>query len=278
MNQVKKRDHTTPQFMRFRLPITFLFFCVLLYSCGKEPVPADAFNVLPSQLRQFEGRVSLGTDELLRYEIDFIEGDITGEGIYKMKESLETPNGLELLQEITGQYTSAFGYGDQQDAVIIRLHHSSLPDGVKRVFKANPSTRIITEEVFRKKDLTLGKINEFTLMVLDNRLQPVSDDADHFLYRKTSRPFTVEGYFVHLGNNLSFHELNTDEDMDVAKLGEYETALKNYYQLRIEKSEKLYLKGVGYTTVVTDAKTGKQKEMLVLKKIIQMQSSAVAEN
>ena len=258
-----------------KIPLVIIFF---LCACAEEKIPANAFEVVSSKLRQFEGRVTLGTDDYLRYEIDFIESDITGEGSYRMKESLEGANGVVVLQEITGQYTSVYGLGDDKKAIIIRIHNSGLPEGVKRVFKADPRSRIITEEMFRKKDLTLRKINEHTLAVLDSRLQLVSDEVGHLLYQKTSRPFTVEGYFVHLGNDLLLHEVNTDEDLHIAKLGEYETALRHYYQLRVEKSEKLYFKGVGFTTLVNDQKTGKQKEALVLKKIIQMQSSATVEN
>ena len=131
---------------------------------------------------------------------------------------------------------------------------------------------MIREEVFRDSDLTVKLKGKNTLVVLDESLQPVTIDPVFNLHRRTSKLFTVEGYFRHNGDTADFLEMNTKESWAVSKLGDYRHAIRQYHQLTSEKFEVTYLKGVAYTIRQTN-RQGNAVDALVLKNILQMTSA-----
>jgi hypothetical protein len=98
-------------------------------------------------------------------------------------------------------------------------------------------------------------------------------EADRpILIKRTSKPFTVEGYFTHMGDSARFEEINTEQLWPVSKLGAYHVATRQYHQLADKKYERIYLKGVGYSVVRYDRRD-EGEEALVFKKILQMTSA-----
>lgn len=249
-------------------------FVLLLAACQEKPIPADSFVSNPSTL-SFEGRVPLGNGQFLYQELLLLPDANIGEGHYSLTESVESENDNQILSQLTGQYSSVYGAGADSTSILITLHHSGLDEGVKRIYKADPTVRIVTEEMFRRKDVVFVSQSDHHLVLLDNRLKPIATDPEYNLYRRRSRPFTVEGYFTHAGYSAELLEINTNEKWPVAKMGDYQVALQQYYQLRKEKFERLYVKAVAFSTIMTDD-AGKPREVLVLKKMVEMQSSATA--
>jgi hypothetical protein len=122
-----------------------------------------------------------------------------------------------------------------------------------------------------KQDLYLKIDGEHKLIFLDENLKELA--GNYHLIRRTSPLFTVEGYFSVYSDTTDFYERNTTKEWAVAELAAYSEAVKNYDLLSREKFEGVYLKALAYTVSHAD-QNGEEIDVLVFKKILQMDSTA----
>lgn len=223
----------------------------------------------------YEGRVPLNENGSLYLEVHMLPSSQTGEGLYQITEYLETGNSRSAETAYKGKYSTF--YGDTPDEMIVQFYNSSRPDGLRRTyltpgFRENltdSDLKMIREEPFRTTDLILKTFGRNKLLVLDDHLQVASDDGEHNLVKRTSKPFTIEGYFRHNGDSADFREMNTGEKWAVSKYGEYHKAIREYHQLTQRKFDVTYLKGIGFSIRHTN-RQGKDVEALVIKRVLQM--------
>jgi hypothetical protein len=248
-----------------------LFLAFLCCSCGTklespevdQPVEAEPEWIV------YEGEVPLDESRSLALEVSLKQGLNVSEGTYTLTETEETENAVSELPHSRGIYTAEFR-PDTEDW-IIHLHNSALPTGVKRIYRSDHNT--IKEEIFRKNDLMLKKQDDDLLLVLNSEKEPITTEADNNLVKRTSRLFTVEGYFVYKGKTAEFYEMNTREKWSVSKRGAFYEAANQYHELAKEKFESLYLKAVAFSIHNPSAKI--EDHILVFKRIIQTSSSPV---
>ena len=122
-----------------------------------------------------------------------------------------------------------------------------------------------------KEDLFLKTDGEHKLICLDENLEEIS--RQYTLTRRASPLFTVEGYFSVYDDTTDFFEKNTRKGWSVARLAEYDDAVKKYEYLATEKFEGVYLKALAYT-VRHLTKDGEEIDALVFKTILHMDSTA----
>lgn len=122
-----------------------------------------------------------------------------------------------------------------------------------------------------KEDLFLKADGEHKLICLDENLEEIS--RQYTLTRRASPLFTVEGYFSVYDDTTDFFEKNTRKGWSVARLAEYDDAVKKYEYLATEKFEGVYLKALAYT-VRHLTKDGEEIDALVFKTILHMDSTA----
>jgi hypothetical protein len=223
----------------------------------------------------YEGRVPIGEERFLYLEVTLIPGQVGGEGQYVLNETVEEKTGVSAFPERHGLYSTLYGYGKEKRDVLIQLHNSSVPDGIRRIY-TNPGERVVKHGFFQITDLVLQAQGESKMVVLDSDSKPLTEDPLYNLDKRASRVFTLEGYLTHRGDTADFFEMNTGERMMVSKTGAYDEAIRQYHVLRKEKYEGIYLKAVGYRVTIRDSR-GKQREALVLKKLIQMTSAPMTE-
>jgi hypothetical protein len=256
------------------VPLLFLLFfcCDAPVKKSNEPFPLQP-EPLDNGWIVYEGRVPLDEKRNLYLEVFMRPGSDTGEGDYQLTETIEEENFSSGLSPFRGKYSTFYGTG--QEDLIVRFHNSVQMEDIKRTYY-DPVSKKIKERSLRKTDLTLLRRGEHGLVMLYQNAEPVSLEPRYMLVKRTSRLFTVEGYFEHAGDSSVFFEMNTHVKWPVSKLGAYDLAISQYHQLAREKSEGIYLKGVGYA-VSQAGRAGKPVDALVLKKVIQMTSSPVEE-
>jgi hypothetical protein len=215
----------------------------------------------------YEGRVPVNDKDYLSLELSMLPGN-PGEGIYKLEESMKTESGNEKIGSFKGTYAT---FLKPDGSIEVHIQNSSYPSGIKRTY-TSPDGKRIREEHYRVHDLVLRKDGDYKMIALDNSNEPISLEPDDNLSKRTSTVFTVEGTFAHVGDSSVFYEINTERAWPVSKQGEYDLAIRQYYELANLKNEGVYLKGTGFSIHQLTAK-GKNKESLVLKKIISMSSS-----
>ena len=188
---------------------TFYFILIGLFSCQTEQkrdevLPEDTFEF--SEWMVYEGRVPLSEKVHLYIELSMLPGSRDGEGSYMLAEFLETENAYTPASNFNGKYSTL--YGDSPQERIIQFINSAQAEGLTRTYvtpaspgnTANWNKPVLREEPFRRTDLVVKMEKNNRLTVLDQDLNPVSRDPDYFLARRTSRLFTVEGYFRHNGD------------------------------------------------------------------------------
>jgi hypothetical protein len=256
----------------FKLRKFILPMVLMLIGCGKnEPIGSIAVN--DRNALTYEGRIALNQDESLYMVVSLKSSKTVGEGTYELNETFETLNDVRTLSFLKGTYSLE---PDENGALFIHLHRSSLMETVKRVF-TNPEDGKRYEENFRSYDLKLRQSDDLTTVRLINpSSKRIAPENQPVLIRRTSFPFTIEGYFTHMGDSSRFEEVNTLREWPVSKLGVYLQALQQYHQLADKKFERIYLKGVGYAVSHTNAK-GEEQDALVFQKLIQMSSAPQAQ-
>ena len=243
----------------------FLLLVVILLSCQPRQPLSEQFPVPPEEQEwiTYEGRVPLDDKRNLYIEVSMLPIGTTGEGNYKLTETLEDNNSQTVISEFKGDYST---YTIADEVVIVQFYNSAMTEGIKRVFTSN-NGKTLSEKYFRKSDLKLKKEGDQKLVVLDNA-EPITPDADYNLVKHTSKLFTVEGYFRHNGDSAVFFEINTKEKWAVSKYGVYGQAAHEYHQLVKDKFDAIYLKGIGFSIDHIN-KDGKKIQALVFKKILQ---------
>lgn len=163
----------------------------------------------------YEGRVPLDEKKNLYMEVSMLPSDLTGEGYFQLSESLEKDHTYTPVSEFRGKYATIYGEGPEE--LIVHLHNSAQAEGLKRTYLSNTGYKtyfsdadiqVIKEEFFRKTDLTLLSPGKNKLIVLDQNLKPLTLDPQYNLTKRTSKLFTVEGYFRHKGDTADFFEMN----------------------------------------------------------------------
>jgi hypothetical protein len=254
----------------------FISLFIFLFSCDAPVRSNEPFPLLPEPLDKgwivYEGRVPLDEKRNLYLEVQMRPGN-GGEGDYRLTETMEEEGSGYRLPAFSGRYSTF--YGASQEDLVLRFHNTVQMEEVKRIYY-DPISKKIRERNLRKTDLTLQRRGEHALVMLYQDSEPVSLEPRYSLVRRMSKLFTVEGYFEHAGDSSAFFEMNTEEKWPVSKLGAYDLAISQYHLLAQEKSEGIYLKGVGYAVTQT-GRGGKPVDALVFKKIIQMTSSPVSE-
>lgn len=229
----------------------------------------------------YEGRVPLSENSSLYIEVSMRPSNSIGEGTYRLNEFVEGEHAGLYASSITGNYSTLLG--ETPEERIVQFHNSARSEGIKRTYKApgfignitDSHLSMIHEERFRTTDLTLKVHGRNKLIVLDDALQVVSIEPEDNLVRRTSRLFTVEGRFRHNGFSADFREINTGETWIVSKYGDYSTAIRQYHQLTTRKFEFTYMKAIGFSIRDTVSK-GKEREALVIRKVLQMTTIANA--
>lgn len=257
------------------------FILIATFSCdnsGNTPAVASFPPEENASLFAYEGRVPLDEKRHLYIELSISEARQTGEGSFRLEEFLEEDNKRSPVASCVGNYSTLFGSNPEER--LLQLHNTGHPKPLKRKYlshgsggsRTSSNTRMIREEPFRGTDLALGIEGNNRLIVLNRDLQPVSLEREHNLIKRTSRIFTIEGYFRHNGDSADFHELNTEDTWAVTKFGDYQTAIRQYYQLTQRKFQVTYMKAIGFSISHID-KQGREVEALVIKKVLQMTST-----
>jgi hypothetical protein len=248
-----------------------LLFCMLMLSCNsRKPIDNIPEPVNEVDWTHYEGRVPLDDKRSLYLEVALLSGTMAGEGIYRLQETLEEENGRNQLSELTGSYST---HSDDDQQLIVQLHNSALTEGVRRTYITN-NGKTLREEILRNTDLHLRREGDRTLVVLNYRMEPVSLEHNDNLIKRSSRIFTIEGYFRHTVDSAVFFEVNTKERWAVSKRGAYDQAAREYHMLVREKFDSVFLKAIGYSIRQINRK-GKEVEALVLKRILQTTSPPV---
>lgn len=265
-------------------PMKKLMYFILtgIFSCQTEQKPDEISN--PYQAEEkiwtvYEGRVPLDEKRNLYIELSMLPTDQTGEGHYQLKEYTEADT-YTGVGSFKGKYSTL--YGETPEELVIQFHNSAQEKGVTRAYSVrgsagdfkNSQIKMIREELFRTTDLVVKVQDGNKLVVLDQRMKPLTLEPDLNLTKRTSKLFTVEGYFRHNGDTADFAEMNTKEIWAVSKQGDYRKAIRQYHQLTTEKFEVTYMKAIGYSIRHTD-KAGREIDALVLKKVLQMTGSPV---
>ena len=249
-----------------------LLFILILCTCCSRKENTDAI-VQPSAARgwiAYEGKIPLDETRNLIVELALLASDNPSEGSYRLVERLEHENLLEDVSNLEGSFSV---YNDN-DRVVIQLLNSGLSDPVKRTFYSKNERGKVAyqEENLRAEDLSLVYLDDDMLSVLASFSEPVSRDPNHYIYKRSSDVFTIEGYFRHTGDSADFYEMNTERSWAISKNGAYGSAIKQYHQLAEEKFEPVYLKGTGFSIQRHDKK-GKKVQALVIKRLLQMSSA-----
>jgi hypothetical protein len=246
--------------------VLLLFFCC----CAKKDITEPIVQSIQPQWNFYEGKIPLDDTHNLIIELALLTGDNPLEGSYRLIEKIESENLLEDVSDLEG----SFSMFNDNGRVVIQLLNSSLSIPVKRTFykKDEKGKSVFREENLRARDLSLLYLDDDMMSVLATFSEPVSADPNHYIYRKTSDPFTIEGYFRHTGDSADFYEMNTERRWPISKSGAYLSAIKQYHLLAEEKFEPVYLKGVGFSINRPD-KTGKKVQALVIKRLLQMSSA-----
>lgn len=180
-----------------------------------------------SEWMVYEGRIPLNENTHLYIALSMLPGDQTGEGSYRLEEFAETENVYTRASSFNGKYSTFFG--DFPEEAVIQFINSAQPEGLRRSYltpgyqrnTTSSHRRVVREEPFRRTDLVVKRERKNRLIVLDQDLNPLSFDPAYNLTKRTSKLFTVEGYFRHNGDTADFFELNTREPWPVSKLGNY---------------------------------------------------------
>jgi hypothetical protein len=261
-----------------------LLYVILLsmFSCENHKQTTETFPPSAEENRAwitYEGRIPLDESTNLYLEIRMVSSNQSGDGVYEMKEYLEAPNNVSSPTSYKGKYSTL--HGETPEEMIVQFYNSSHPDGLRRTyltpgFRGNltdSQLKMIREEPFRTTDLTVKTLGKDKLLVLDDHLQAVSNESEHNLVKRTSKPFTMEGYFRHNGDSADFVEMNTGERWAVTKYGEYHKAIREYHQLTRKKFDVTYLKGIGFSIRHIN-RQGRDVEALVIKRVLQMTSAS----
>ena len=230
----------------------------------------DDAQVVETGVMAYEGRIPLDEFRNLYMEVSLRPSREPGEGFFTLHETLEEEEGDRVVSDLHGKYSIT--PDESRETLIIHLHQSSVMEKIKRTF-LNTKDKKLYQENFRNSDLRLRRDENMTLLTIVNlNSQRISEENEPVLIKRTSKPFTVEGYFTHMGDSARFEEINTEQLWPVSKLGAYQIATRQYHQLADKKYERIYLKGVGYSVVNFNTK-GEEGEALVFKKILQMTSA-----
>lgn len=252
---------------------------IATFSCQKGKQVAETFPLQESDSKRwsvYEGRIPLNDNTHLYLEVSILPSDVLGEGSFHLTESLQEEQGSRIVSELKGSYSIIYGEGPEE--LIVQLHNSAHPQGFKRTYlsrgggKSNSEMKALKEESFRHTDLTLKIRGNNKLLVLDQKLKPITNEIEYNLTKRTSKVFTVEGYFRHNGDTADFFEINTREKWPISKLGEYARACNEYHRLVEKKHEVTYMKATAYSINQLN-ENGDEMEVLVFKKILQMTST-----
>ncbi len=257
--------------MKFAFTIKLIGFYLLLCCCESKEKVTDIFPVKSEQTQGwivYEGFVPVNEKASLFIELSLLPG-AAGEGEYHLTELLEVEGLKEELPPMYGRYSTLVG--STVEEVILYVHKSSREKGIKRTYLTLDGKRF-REELIRTTDLTLRKNGDELLIVLNSHAEPLTLESKFNLKKRSSKLFTVEGYFAHTGDSAVFLEMNTKERWGISKRGQYDQALQGYYELTEKKFESVYVKAIGYS-IVEEKKNGRKVDALVLKKILQMSSA-----
>jgi len=257
------------------------FLVLGTFSCEMEKKPEERFSLYQAESNGwivYEGCVPLNEESNLFIELSMLPSDPVGEGFFQMKEFIEENYHYTPASTFKGKYSTLYGEG--ADDMVVQFHNSAQAEGVKRTyltpgFEGNLTDthiKMIREEPFRQTDLAVKIQGKNKLLVLDQHQKLISAEPQFNLTKRTSKLFTLEGYFRHNGDTVDFLEMNTKEKWAVSKLGEYGQAIHQYHRLTKDKFEVTYLKAIGYSIQHTN-KEGKEVDALVFKKVLQMTSS-----
>lgn len=260
------------------------WMCILLVaflSCENRERPSEESETLPRETdtrTSYEGMIPIDEHNNLYVELSMLPSGPLGEGTYDIREFLDSGVSRKQISSFRGKYSTL--YGENPDERLIQFHNSALAEGLKRTyltpgFRANITDsrlNVLRTEPFRTTDLTVKVSGRNKLTVLDDYLNTVTIEGDFNLVRRTSRVFTLEGYFRHNGDSADFFEMNTAETWAVSKYGEYGKAIRQYHQLATKKFEFTYMKATGFSIQHTH-RDGREIEALVIKKVLQMTAS-----
>jgi hypothetical protein len=248
-----------------------LFLVLTILSCSpkRESIQHYPESTSDASWSFYEGKIPLDDTRFLQIELSLVPLANPAEGQYQLTEYLDDGSSLQGISNMSGSYSSF----EAEGRIIIRLHNSALGNSVKRTYYARNEKGDLRfrEENLRAVDLSLLRIDDERFSVLATTEQPVSENPNDHLYKRTSSYFTIEGYFRHTGDSADFFEMNTEHRWAITKLGAYTAAIRQYHELVEKKFQPVYLKGVGFSIHRPDEK-GNKVEALVIKKLVQMSS------
>ena len=252
-----------------------------MFSCQTERKPPEISPPDPAAdglWMVYEGRVPLDENTNLHIELSMLPSTGSGAGHYQLEEYTEAGDVTTKVSAFQGKYSSF--YGKTPEEIYVQLHNSAQEKGLSRTYNVrtsagdfgSPPTNTIRKEVFRKTDLVvmIKGVNE--VIVVDERMTPLTLERYTNLTRRTSPIFTLEGYFRHNGDTAVFAEMNTNQRWAVSKHGEYLKAIRQYHQLTKKKFDVTYMKAIGFSIRHIN-KEGREIDALVLKKVLLMTAS-----
>ncbi len=192
-----------------------------MLSCQNEKKADDRFPFPAGEDNGwvvYEGRVPLNEKAFLYQEVSMFPINLTGEGFYELAEYIEENDGYTPVSSFRGKYATF--YGREPEERLVEFYNSIHPEGFRRTYPGHSTLKdnrtathlqMVGEEIFRKTDLTLKIQGKNKLIILDQRLEAVTLEPEYNLAKRTSRLFTIEGYFRHTGDTADFFEMNTKE-------------------------------------------------------------------
>src|SRR5690606_21440804 len=157
-----------------------------------------------------------------------------------------------LLATREGKYSILYGSGSDMTISLTEASPQLLTwhQGEYGINPKSPSGEAVASTKTGKLVFKTGR-NSNELVLLDGNSNPVSDD-DRYTLKKRSLLFTVEGFITMDPNATDLFEINTRENWNVVKAGNYGEVLRKYQELATEKHEGIYLKGIAFYVEDTD--------------------------
>lgn len=248
-------------------------FLLLLIFCTcapkEEKINPTPFPFTESQVEEwatYEGNIILDGKES-PIELKLKQGEVGLDSYFWLTIKLTTKD-FSSMHSVRGKY--AMLYGGPNNEVIVQIH-SSIPIWGYTIEKGKMQQKP-GPPMYHELNLNFMSEGGDKLVLLDRDRNRIAEDARYTIYRRLNL-FTAEGYITFEKSRTDFFEKNTLEKWNVAPLGLYTQAKKNYDSIAKEKFEGVYLKALAYS-VTSDSS---DKENLVIKEILEMKRSTAFE-
>lgn len=238
------------------LPVALLLWCCREQRTNERLLSTDGKDI---EAITYEGEVAFSAASVLSIEVTLIPAG-ESDGRYHVNEFVGIPGDESAPFEQKGFYSV---FRNEKGDKMLVLENSARPAPLRRTTELPSGS--LREENFRNDDLTF-LVNDDVLVMMDGE-SIVSSEPEHYLYRRTTPEFTIEGYYMYRGDTSVYYEMNTKTKWPLAKLRRYFQAASEHNQLVDRKNDTTYLKATGYC--ISFPNTNRKTNALVLKRILQ---------